>query len=140
MKIVLSLLFVSLLLAGTMLAQSAVSCQDGLTATVKNAVILQVDGAMLAKKPVSMVLVFSRTNRLAPGPGVDDAGGYKGYFFENNSGLKINGQSAKLADLRKILDGSTIQIHMLVPNGACNGWHGLGTFTSIEVIGAGMKK
>lgn len=57
MKIVLSLLFVSLLLAGTMLAQSAVSCQDGLTATVKNAVILQVDGAMLAKKPVSMVLV-----------------------------------------------------------------------------------
>ncbi len=125
---------------GALLAQSIVSCQDGLTATVKNAVLVQVDGAMLAKKPVPMILVFSRTTHLGPGPGIDDAGGYKGYFFENNSGLKINGQSAKLDDLRKILDGSTVHIRMLVPNGACSGWRGTGTFTSVEVVGATMKK
>jgi hypothetical protein len=139
MKIVLSLLILASCLAGTISAQSVVACQDGLTVTVKDAVILQIDGAMLAKKPVPMVLVFSRTNHLS-GPSVDNAGGYKGYFFENNSSLKINSQPAKLADLRNVSDGSTIRIHMLVPNGACGDRGGLGTFASIEMIGARMKK
>jgi hypothetical protein len=125
MKLFFATIFVALLMVGILSAQTVVACQDGLTATIENASIVPVE-AELAKKPVYIIIIFGPNN---PGP---DNGGYKGYFFPTSL-LKINGSVSKPEDLRKVHFTAVANIHMLVPNGQCNGWRGIGTFTSIEV-------